>query len=294
MNRRVLVVGDLAVDVVALLAGPLATDSDTAARISYAGGGAGANVAAGLATLDVPVTLVTRVGDDALGRQSLADLAAIGVDLAVPLDATTATGTVIVLVDPDGERSMVPDRGANRLLDPADLPDELMATATHLHLSGYVLLDHRSEPAAQHALARARAHGLTVSVDPASAAPLAAYGPDRFLTATAGADLLLPNAVEARLLAGTADVAAAARILAERYADVVVSCGRDGAIWASGGRTGRVPAPPVAVVDTTGAGDAFTAAVVAAWLGGAGLLLAAEAGVRSGAAAVGRPGARPS
>lgn len=289
----VLVVGDIAVDVVAVLAGPLAVASDSAARIRYAGGGAGANVAVWLATLGVPVTLAGRVGADSAGARALADLTAAGVALAVSSDPDEPTGTVIVLVDPGGERSMIPDRGANRALAPTDVPVGLFAGARHLHLSGYPLLDGRSHDAALAALQRAREHGLTVSVDPASVAPLVEFGPERFLSLTAGTDLLLPNEAEAQLLAGEPDTAVAAHRLADSYGAVVISCGAAGAVWAWDGRSGHVPAVNTEVVDTTGAGDAFTAGLLAGWRSGASLPECVAAAVQTAARAITQVGARP-
>ena len=81
-----------------------------------------------------------------------------------------------MIVEPTGERTMLPDRGANAALAPADLPVDELRAATHLHLSGYTLLDPGSRAAGLVALEHAREAGLSVSVDPASAAPLAAAG----------------------------------------------------------------------------------------------------------------------
>jgi sugar/nucleoside kinase (ribokinase family) len=83
---RVIVVGDLAVDVLVAPSVPLMTGRDVPARIATSGGGAGANTAAWLADLGVEVTLVARVGDDAAGREAVAELRACGVRLAVAVD----------------------------------------------------------------------------------------------------------------------------------------------------------------------------------------------------------------
>jgi sugar/nucleoside kinase (ribokinase family) len=134
--------------------------------------------------------------------------------------------------------------------------------------------------------------GCTVSVDPASTGPLEAYGIDRWLADTAGATLLLPNADEARLLTGCADAADAARSLATRHAVVAVSLGADGALWASGGAVLHRPAHRATVVDTTGAGDAFTAGLLATWLRGGDPEAALDSGLALACEVVGRPGAR--
>jgi sugar/nucleoside kinase (ribokinase family) len=286
----VVVVGDLATDVVAVLSGEPAPGSDRPATIRSRGGGAGANVAAHLAALGVPVVLAGCVGDDAAGAALVAELAAAGVGLAVRTVPGTASGTIVSLVEPGGQRSMLADRGANLELRADDVP--LPATGGHLHLSGYTLLDARPRAAGLAALVAARAAGCRVSLDPASTGPLRTYGVDRWLADTAGVDLLLPNADEARLLTGCADVVDAARALAGRHPAVAVTLGADGALWAAGGAVVHRAAQPADVVDTTGAGDAFTAGLLSVWLAGGDPAAALDAGLARAAAVVGRPGAR--
>jgi ribokinase len=286
----VVVVGDLATDVVAVLSGEPAPGSDRPATIRSRGGGAGANVAAHLAALGVPVVLAGCVGDDAAGTALVAELGAAGVRTAVRTVPGAASGTIVSLVEPGGQRSMLADRGANLDLRAADVPSP--APGGHLHLSGYTLLDERPRAAGLAALAAARAAGCTVSVDPASTGPLAAHGVDRWLADTAGADLLLPNADEARLLSGCAEVSAAVRALAGRYRAVAVTLGAEGALWAAGTTVMHRPAHPADVVDTTGAGDAFTAGLLSVWLAGGEPAAALDAGLARAAVVVGRPGAR--
>jgi sugar/nucleoside kinase (ribokinase family) len=185
---------------------------------------------------------------------------------------------------------MLADRGANLDLRADDVPSP--GPGGHLHLSGYTLLDERPRTAGLAALAAARAAGCTVSVDPASTDPLRAHGVQRWLADTEGADLLLPNADEARLLTGCAGVRDAARALARRHAAVAVTLGAEGALWASGDDLVHRPARPADVVDTTGAGDAFTAGLLAVWLDGGEPSAALDAGLARAAAVVGRPGAR--
>ena len=292
----VVVVGDLMVDVVAVAQEALAHASDTAARVHWAGGGGGANVAAWLAAGGTPVVLVARAGDDVAGRAAVAELEAGGVDVRVALDPDRSTGTCVVLVAPGGERTMLPDRGANLALAPGDLPGEVLAAGGHLHLSGYTLLDPGCRPAGLAALRRARAAGMSVSIDPASAAPLAACGAEAVLPWIGGADVLLPNLDEARVLTGEGDPERAARALvhAAGAREVVVTLGAGGALWTDGAAIVRAPAAAATVVDSTGAGDAFTAGWLAARRAGLEPAAALRAGCAAGAAAVARPGARPS
>ena len=290
--RPVVVVGDVATDIVVVLAGEPAPGSDRPASIRSRGGGAGANVAVHLARLGVPVTLAGCVGDDAAAAGLRAELTAAGVRLALRTGAGAATGTIVSLVEPGGQRSMLADRGANLSLVADDVPT--VPPGGHLHLSGYTLLDPGPRTAGLAAMTAAVAAGCTVSVDPASTGPLRDYGVDRWLADTSPATVLLPNADEARLLTGCADPMDAARALAARHPVVAVSLGADGAVWAAGTSLIHRPAHPTEVVDTTGAGDAFAAGLLAAWLAspGADPVGALDAGLALAADVVRRPGAR--
>jgi sugar/nucleoside kinase (ribokinase family) len=286
----VVVVGDAGLDVVARHTGPIRHGGDLDAEVTTEPGGAGANTAAWLADQGARPVLVTRIGADPAGRQVRAELTALGVRCAFTVDPDAATCCVVVLVDEHGQRSMLADRGANRRLSPADLPAELLADARHLHLSGYVLLDPRSRPAALAALAAARAAGLTTSVDPQAAALIT--DPAEFLGWVRGVDLLLPNTAELVALTGSADPTAAAGLL-DVVGAVAVTAGAAGAHWVDRAGVVSVPAERAVCVDSTGAGDAFDAGVVAAWLSGATRADVLRAGVSAGTRAVQSVGAQP-
>lgn len=288
---RVLVVGDVMVDVVARLDAPIARGSDAPAQINFGAGGSAANVAAWLAAAGAAPVLAGRVGDDARGRGARAALQAAGVDARLAVDSELATGTCVVIVEPGGERTMMPDPGANDALALEDLPFDLFVPGTHLHVPGYALLRAGSRRAASAAIARAGEQGMHVSVDPSSAALLS----PEFLDLAQGARLLLPNAAEARALTGESAPEPAARRLCARFDEVVVTLGAEGALWSDGDSVCRASAEAgvEAVVDTTGAGDAFAAGLIAARAEGADPPTALAAGCRLAARAVTLPGARP-
>ena len=291
----VLVVGDLVTDVLVAHAGALAVGSDTDARITVGGGGQAANTAAWLAHAGADVTLVAAVGDDHTGRERIAELLAAGVRCAVRAHAGAATGSVVVLTSAD-ERTMITDRGAALLLDPADVTAAVKAApgATHLHLSGYPLLHARSRPGGLAALAAARERGLTTSVDAASAEPLRQVGAQAFQDLVRGTDLLLCNSDEADMLAGAGSTEEQASRLTTIARNVVVKRGADGAVWKSrDGVLRSVAGVRVPPLDPTGAGDAFAAGLLAAWCSGADPAAALAAGAALGAAAVQMIGARP-
>ncbi|MGQ0838736.1 carbohydrate kinase family protein [Actinokineospora sp.] len=281
----VVVVGDAGLDIVARHVGPIAHGSDSRAKVTLSVGGAGANTAAWLANRGVDAVLVARVGDDAAGAQVRAELTAAGVRCAFTVDPGAATCCVVVLVDETGQRSMLPDRGANAHLRGTDADPGLLAGARHLHLSGYVLLDESSRQAGIDVLAAARAAGLTTSVDPQAAALI--RDPAAFLDAVRGVDLLLPNADELRALTGNA------RDLLDVVGAVAVTDGPGEASWVDRDGTVSVAAPRADCADSTGAGDAFDAGLLTAWLSGATPREALLAGVATGTEAVRRVGAQP-
>lgn len=291
---RVVVVGDLVTDVVVRTAEPISRASDTPARISMLGGGAAANTACWLAESHVNTALVAKVGADEAGRTRSLELVGHGVDSRVVTDHDRPTGTIVVLVEADGQRTMLTDRGASARLAPRDIPVDLFGRGAHLHLSGYTLLHPDSRDAGRHALRQAADAGMSISVDGASAAPLRSVGAADFRSWATGVDLLLVNAEEADVLTNRADPAAAARALSADFPNVVVKVGAQGAIWATPDRLRSCPAAPARVVDTTGAGDAFAAGVLVDWLTPGGTPDSALArGAALAARAVARAGGRP-
>jgi sugar/nucleoside kinase (ribokinase family) len=287
---RIVVLGDVMVDVVVRLSEPLARGSDAPAQIRFHGGGSAANTAAWLAAAGAEVMLVGRIGDDPPGGAALDALVEGGVDARLAVDPELATGTCVVLVGPDGERTMAPDAGANDGLCEDDLASELLGEGGHLHVSGYSLLRAGSRAAAMAGIRLALKAGMTVSVDPSSSALLSSD----FLDWADGADLLLPNASEAHALTGDSDPERAARALAERFGEVVVTLGPAGALWTDGEAVLRAAAVEVdEVVDSTGAGDAFAAGLLSARVAGMSTAEQLAAGCRLAARAVSQPGARP-
>ena len=280
------VVGDVGLDVMAKLAGPIVFGHDTRAGIAVAPGGAGGNTAAWLARQPVDVSLIARVGDDEAGRTAAAELGAAGIDCRFAVDPRLPTCAVVVLVADDGDRTMLADRGAMAAFAPADIDLPAVVGRAHLHLSGYVLLDEGSRPAGLAALAAADARGWTTSVDPQAALHVRAAGPAAFLSWIAGVDLLLPNDAELAVLGGTEAVL-------ESVGAVVATHGRRGASWYAQGVRATVPAPQAHDTDSTGAGDAFNAGLLASWLAGADEVTALTAGVLAGSAAAAAIGARP-
>jgi sugar/nucleoside kinase (ribokinase family) len=293
-SPAVVVLGDVMVDVVTAMSGPLAVGSDTPATVTLHGGGSGANVASWLGRgTHWPVVFVGAVGDDVAGRSSAESLAGCEVDPRLAVVADRSTGTCVVLVTPDGERSMLPDAGANDGLRPEHLPVAEFRPGRHLHVTGYSLLRPGSRDAALAALDLAAEMRMTVSLDPSSEALMVAAGLDQVRAWCARATVLLANADEARVLTGEADVRRSAAALSELVPEAVVKAGRSGAVWHGGFVSASAPALTVDVVDTVGAGDAFAAGFLASWLAHPEPETALAAGNRLAADCVSRVGGRP-
>jgi sugar/nucleoside kinase (ribokinase family) len=289
---RVLVVGDVMIDLIARPEGPIAIGADRRATIVARQGGSAANQAVWLAHFGVGVRLIGRVGAADLGVQTKTFQDA-GVEARLVGDASRETGRIIAVIDPSGERSFLTDRGANDGLTAGDIPDGLIADVDHIHVSGYSLVAEGPRAVARDLFARAAARGVPTSVDPASSEFLREIGPSNFLTWTKGVSMCFPNEDEARVLTGVSTPDEQLTHLAARYRLVVLKRGADGCVGAAGAERWRAPTPKVVPLDTTGAGDAFFAGFMAARLAGAPMEACLAKAAEAGAAATLFFGGRP-
>lgn len=283
---HVLVVGDVMIDVVVAHKDPIAVGTDTPARVRLAGGGSAANTACWLASLGDDAHLMAALGHDHFGQLAAAELHDAGVTFVGPVLERYPTGTCVVLVSADGERTMLPDRGANDRLPMSAIVGGLDPMPAWVHLSGYAILHEGSRNAGRAALSAGIAGGAVVSIDAASTAPIKIVGADAFLNWIDGASLVFANDAEIDALGGV-------RAVLDHVDAVVVKHGAAGATWTDGSQTLSAEGFPVEAVDTTGAGDAFSAGWIAAVRQGADPQAALADAVRSGATAVTQTGARP-
>ena len=293
MSRRVLVVGDVMTDVIVVPEGPIVKGSDRRATVRSRPGGSGANQAVWLGAMGADVLFAARVGasEKAMYENYFRGL---GVVPVLAGDKEQPSGVLVTIVDPDGERSFLTDRGANLNLSSADLPETLLDDIGMVMVSGYSFFAAGPRAAVQALFAAARARGIAVMVDPASVGFLLEVGPAQFLDWTHGATAIFANESEAEALTGVTGYQAQMRALGVHYETVLIKRGRLGA--AIGGRDGirlALPAPAVSVVDSTGAGDAFAAGFIAARLAGDDEPGALGKGIAAGAKAVQSIGGQP-
>lgn len=299
---RVLVCGDVINDILVQTRGPLVHGDDNPAAIGTQPGGSAANQAAWMGSLGLDVVFAGRAGAADAGFHRR-ELARFGVTAHIAADDRAVTGSIVVLVGPDGERTMITDRGANLRLRAGDVPAALLDGVALLHLTGYSFFAPATREVALGLIAAARRRGVPFTVDPGSAAFLKQAGADAFLGWTRGAAVCFPNRDEAAVLTGTGDHAldedaepsAMATALARHFGVVALKLGPDGAVLAAGDTPPvHVAAAPATVCDTTGAGDAFCGGFVARWLTGGSAASATAAGGAAAAQAVAALGGRPS
>ena len=267
---RITILGDLMLDAVIMPSRPLERGTDVPGRVAMRQGGSAANTARWRARLGARSTLVTSVGRDPVGRALVEALRRDGVTVRAIRVSGTPTGRIGVVVMFGGERSFVADRGAADELRPTDLRPGWFATDL-LHLPAYSLIGAPLGDAGRRAIELARAAGALVSLDLASAAPLLAKGrrAAHRLVEEANPDILFSTAAEAEAYLGGYDVGG----LLDSAPLSVVKRGAGGATIlsrASGPEATplrfEVATPPLTALDTTGAGDAFDAGFLAAFL----------------------------
>jgi sugar/nucleoside kinase (ribokinase family) len=229
--------------------------------IAIVPGGGGFITAAHLVGLGRPAALLARLGEDPFSQSLLPALEDSRVDLAFLERAVDAGPQLTVAMVQGGERAFLSRRAgpARPTTLPAALGD---ISACHLHIAEFATLAE-----IPHLVTDARHHGLSVSLDPSWDDALI-RSPD-LVARCNGVDVFLPNASEARAIAACDDLGEAGRRLARHFPLVVIKDGGAGARLHQGNESVTLPAAPCqAVLDTTGAGDAFNAGFLAAWLAG--------------------------
>jgi sugar/nucleoside kinase (ribokinase family) len=253
-------IGDLTLDVIVRLAGPVYVAGDTDAEIRLVPGGQGANVAAWSAALGARARLIAKRGADEAGRLAGSGLQARGVDVLGPAEGRN--GIICALVSPDGERSMASDRASGASLRPEELEEAWFEDCDHLFVSGYALMREPARSAAFRAVELARRADATVSIDLASWSAIQGVGANEFreLVVAFGPDLVFANDDEDRIVGGSLP---GVRWVVKRGSG---GCSFDG--------VERNALPVDRAVDSTGAGDALAAGFV---IGGPDLALEAAA-----------------
>lgn len=259
-------------------------------------GGSAANSMAGAAALGLDAAFVGQVADDQLGEIFAHDMLALGVRFETPpLEAPPPTGRCLILVTPDGQRTMNTCPAASHELTPAALDPQLIRSASVTFLEGYLWGPERPRAAMLKAAQIAHSAGRTVAF---TLSESLCIGDRRQgvlgMIESSFVDLLFGNEHEMRHLTGCGTLDECIAALSARVSTLVITRGADGAVGIDGSDRAEVSAAPVAnVVDTTGAGDQFAAGFLAARLRGRALKACLEAGSIAAAEVISHFGARP-
>ncbi|KRB82591.1 carbohydrate kinase [Sphingomonas sp. Root710] len=248
-------------------------------------GGSAANSMAALARLGLRLAFVGQVGDDRLGRLFADDMAANGIDFPLP-PIDTPTGRCLIIVSPDGHRTMNTAIGASEYLPAAAFDASIAADAAIIYTEGYMWRTPEPRAASVKALEVARAHGRRTAFTLSSEFCVRQHHDD-FVALLGGGlvDILFANEGELAELSGLADFEAGVDWTAARVPLLIATRGADGAIAVDGGKRYETPAEPLGpIVDTTGAGDLFAAGVLAGFAQGRDL----PTSLRMGSIAAGR------
>jgi sugar/nucleoside kinase (ribokinase family) len=281
----------------------IARGSDYPSRATLSPGGSAANTATWLARAGNNVYLIGAVGADPLGDYLINEIGGSGVHMLVQRVPGELTGVCLILNETDGQRTMIPSAGANARFDDSQLIDTLAASnITHLHVSAYMLFHDLSGITALAYMEAARRVGATISLDPASSA-LLADNQTRLVAALAMTDVLLANADEAleitrllskdELVEDTIDLDLISTALHQTSPIVVVTDGPE-PVRALVNRVHNFTSSVAkigCVKSTTGAGDAFNAGYLNAWLAGSDIPASIAAGTILAGSVLGEVGA---
>jgi ribokinase len=286
-EEGIVVAGAINTDLVAVVdRAPEAGETVTGQSFHIYGGGKGANQAVAAKRAGAGVALVGAVGDDGFGRDRRRELAGDGIDLGgVRIVDGIASGVALITVEREGQNRIAYVPGPTLKID----GDQIRAEIERVHPKVYLQPNEVPIDAAAAALAAAKSRDavtiLNAAPDPASARPLLGH-----------VDCLVVNEFEAaELLGRKADFASMAEALARETATtVVLTAGSKGAYGFHAGKPLHVPAPPVTVVDTTGAGDTFCGAFATRIARGEAFANAVRWAVAAGSLATQKAGAQPS
>jgi sugar/nucleoside kinase (ribokinase family) len=289
---KILCIGDVMLDVTVQITSKINYGSDTPSRISTHGGGAAGNVASWAAVCGAQTQIIARVGNDSAGVAIVSEFDSFKVAHKNLFIEGSQTGVVVVLVDPNGERTMFPETGANSGLTLADLPD--LAGIEAVYLSGYALLDEGSRPGVLQMIKLISARKLPIFFDPATVGGMSQVPIEEVQSWLPWMNTLLMNEEEAIFLTGKSILEEALDALLLSAPNAIIKCGSHGAIGKPrNGMIINVPAVPTTVIDTTGAGDSFAGGYLATWLGNTDMKACMQTGAEIAAQCVAIVGARP-
>lgn len=232
------------------------------APISQCAGGSAANTILGIADFGGKAAYAGKVGSDMLGEFDLADMRKLGVTIEVPPAAEGQTGTCVVLITDDAQRTMLTNLGVSATLSVDDINEEHIKQSKYVYVEGYLFTGETQKRAAYHAIELAKKHGVKVAFTVSDPFLINLFR-DEFQELIEGpVDLLFCNLEEARSLTGKHDAVDCAQVIHNHVPNLALTLGGDGSILMHEGRVIPIEGVDVKAVDTTGAGDMYAAGIL--------------------------------
>lgn len=224
-------------------------------------GGSACNTIVGIADFGGRAAYACKVGADALGHRYIEELRDLGIAVEVP-QAPGQSGTCVVLITPDAQRTMLTHLGISSELSEADIDETEIAKARYIYVEGYLFAGDGTRAAALKAIDLANRNGVKVALTVSDPFLIQLYR-DIFWELIKGpVDLLFCNHEEAKALTGEDDAVACAQAIHAHAANVALTLGRQGSLLMHDGELTPIEGVAVEAVDTTGAGDMYAAGVL--------------------------------
>jgi sugar/nucleoside kinase (ribokinase family) len=231
------------------------------AAIHRCAGGSAANTIIGVAEFGGKAVYAGKTATDELGRFCLEDMRRLGVTIEVP-PASGQTGTCVILITPDAQRTMLTHLGVSSTLGPNDVDANQIAKAKYVYIEGYLFAGSSTREAALRAIALAKSHGVKVAFTVSDPFLIAQFRDEFWELVRGPVDLLFCNLEEARSLTGKRDPIECAHEIHRHAENVALTLGADGSILMHEGQVIPVEGVPVEAIDTTGAGDMYAAGLL--------------------------------
>ncbi len=260
-------------------------------KVNYCSGGSAANTIVGIADMGGKAAYAGKTGSDAFGKQYLHEMRQLGIAIEVPA-GEGASGTCVVLITPDAQRTMLTHLGISGSLSAEDIQAEEIAKAKYVYIEGYLFAGDSTREAAYQAIKMAKEHGVKVALtisDPF----LIDICRDEFRALIEGpVDLLFCNEAEAKALTGHDDPVECAHMIHKQCENVALTLGKNGSILMHQGEVIAIEGIEVDAIDTTGAGDMYAAGLLYGITNGLTWKQAGHLGSHAAARIVSRLGAR--
>jgi len=290
----ILVIGDINLDIIVNLREDINFDTDSNSEINFKGGGSAANFSFWLDYLNTPVRFISKTGDDFISNFLKNEFKDTNIDY-INLKSTKESGRIVVLLDENGARTMITDRKANLDFKEDDIKDKFFDGINHLHIGAYSFFGGQNMVnTALKIIDEAKKRNITISFDPSSYSMIKKYGVNKILKQTKGIDFCFPNLEEAQVLTKKDNPEDMIKVLLKYYNNVILKYGKEGCFVGNSENIEFIQQKEmIEGGDTTGAGDAFTAAFISNYLNNNSLKKAAVSANNIAAECVKKTGGRP-